>query len=105
MKSYIGPYEARTDTDLIELALGTPIALWLGEDGESAAERAARLDAARDIAADGPGLYDRALRAVADLLDARPYLTALPGTAPRTTAVTLRAARRTTGYGTTEVAA
>ncbi|MFJ9410823.1 hypothetical protein [Streptomyces sp. NPDC101393] len=69
MKTFIGRHQALTDTDYLELALGTPLDLWLGEDGESDEERAARLDAARDILDDDPDLYDRALRAVAQTLD------------------------------------
>lgn len=45
-----------------EVVLGTPPELWLGVPGESAGERAARLDAARDILADDPGLPDRLAR-------------------------------------------
>ncbi|PWI43194.1 hypothetical protein [Streptomyces sp. ICBB 8177] len=62
MKTYLGPYRAADTADFLELALGTPVELWLGEDGESEQERAARLDAARDILADDPGLADRTLR-------------------------------------------
>lgn len=69
MKNFIGRHQALTDTDYLELALGTPLDLWLGEDGESDEERAARLDAARDILADDLDLYDRALRAAAQALD------------------------------------
>ncbi|MFD9815020.1 hypothetical protein [Streptomyces sp. NPDC059080] len=105
MRTYIGRHEAVTDTDLVELALGTPIGLWLGEEGESVEERAARLDAARDIADDDPGLYDRALRAAAEALDEHPRLTALPATAPRAATVTPRVALHTATYGATEVAA
>ncbi|TSB17683.1 hypothetical protein [Streptomyces benahoarensis] len=105
MKTYLGRHEAVTYLDLIELALGTPLDLWLGEEGESAEERAARLDAARDIAADDPGLYDRALRAAAQALDEHPHLTTLPSAASRTAAVTPLAPRRTAAYGAKEVAA
>ncbi|MFI9203906.1 hypothetical protein [Streptomyces sp. NPDC053048] len=45
-------------TTFIELALGTPLELWLGEPGEGEEERAARLDAARDILAENPDLAD-----------------------------------------------
>ncbi|MGG7574748.1 hypothetical protein [Streptomyces sirii] len=72
MKTYIGRHQVLTDTDALELALGTPLELWLGQDDESEEERAARLDAARDILADTPDLYDRALRtAAAAVLDDR----------------------------------
>ncbi|MEW2523160.1 hypothetical protein [Actinacidiphila alni] len=59
MDDFIGPHRATTTADFLELALGTPLELWLGEDGESETERAARLAAARDILADDPTLYDR----------------------------------------------
>lgn len=68
MKTYIGRHLALTDTDYLELALGTPLELWLGEDDESEQERAARLDAARDILDDDPGLYDQALHTAATAL-------------------------------------
>ncbi|WP_074467682.1 hypothetical protein [Streptomyces sp. WMMB 714] len=68
MKAFIGSHQVITDGDALELALGTPLELWLGVDGESEAERAARQDAARDILADDPELFDRAVRVVADAL-------------------------------------
>ncbi|WP_411121291.1 hypothetical protein [Streptomyces sp. x-19] len=68
MKTFIGRHQALTDTDYLELALGTPLDLWLGEDNESEQERAARLDAARDILADDPGLYDLSLHTAATAL-------------------------------------
>lgn len=72
MKTYIGRHQVLTDTDALELALGTPLDLWLGEDNESDEERAARLDAACGILADTPDLYDRALdKAAAAVLDDR----------------------------------
>src|SRR4051812_34162770 len=52
MRNYVSGHRADTPQDFAELALGTPPELWLGVDGESAEERAARLDAARDILAD-----------------------------------------------------
>ncbi|MFJ5802975.1 hypothetical protein [Streptomyces decoyicus] len=79
MKTYIGRHQVLTDTDALELALGTPLELWLGEDNESDEERAARLAAARDILDDVPGLYDRAIQAAADTLDRTPGLIALAG--------------------------
>ncbi|MFE0130838.1 hypothetical protein ACFWY6_04510 [Streptomyces sp. NPDC059037] len=51
MRAYIGSHQVISDDDYIELALGTPVQLWLGSEGESSQERAARLDAARDILA------------------------------------------------------
>jgi hypothetical protein len=92
MRTYIGRHVAVTDTDYLELALGTPLDLWLGDEGESVEERAARLDAARDILADAPHLYDRVLQTAAEtleVLEARaPRLLAMPGTTqPTGTAV------------------
>ncbi|MFE1945221.1 hypothetical protein [Streptomyces massasporeus] len=52
MRTYIGRQQAVSVEDFVELALGTPVELWLGTEGETAEERAARLDAARDILAD-----------------------------------------------------
>ncbi|MFC8337577.1 hypothetical protein ACFUJX_11365 [Streptomyces rubiginosohelvolus] len=69
MRSYISGRQAMTSTDFVELALGTPIELWLGEDGESEMERAARLDAARDILADNPGMPDDAIRVAAEAIE------------------------------------
>jgi hypothetical protein len=59
MRDFIGTHTALTTDDFLELALGTPLELWLGVDGESEQERAARLAAARDILADDPALFDR----------------------------------------------
>ncbi len=72
MKTFIAGHEARTTNDALELALGTPLALWLGEDGETEQERAARLDAARDILADDPELLDRVTAFAAGLIDVTP---------------------------------
>ncbi|MGW4878914.1 hypothetical protein ACWEPI_20425 [Streptomyces sp. NPDC004262] len=69
MHAYIGRHQAVSVNDFIELALGTPAELWLGVDGESEAERAARLDAARDILADNPGLPDDVTRVVAEVIE------------------------------------
>ena len=83
MRNYIGHDEARSTTEFIELALGTPPDLWLGDEGESKLERAARLDAARDILADDPSLLDRTTRLAVETLRAtRPdllRLAPLPG--------------------------
>ncbi|GAA2314625.1 hypothetical protein OKJ48_02985 [Streptomyces kunmingensis] len=69
MRSYINGRRAVTRNDFIELALGTPVELWLGVDGESEMERAARLDAARDILTDDPGMPDDAIRIAAAAID------------------------------------
>lgn len=34
MRSYINGHQAVTSNDFIELALGTPLELWLGVEGE-----------------------------------------------------------------------
>jgi len=89
MRSYIGGHQAVTTNDFIELALGTPVELWLGEEGEpseectpcknraegdrlcaACGERAARLDAARDILADSPGLPDAVARIAVEVIEA-----------------------------------
>ncbi|WP_327577428.1 hypothetical protein [Streptomyces sp. NBC_00145] len=65
MKSFVGTHQVVSADDYIELALGTPIELWLGIEGESEMERAARQDAARDILADNPHLVDDVTRLAA----------------------------------------
>ncbi|WP_327137515.1 hypothetical protein OG585_29925 [Streptomyces sp. NBC_01340] len=74
MRAYIGGNQAVSVTDFIELALGTPPELWLGVDGESEMERAARLDAARDILTEYPELPDDLVRIAAGVVDAHPEL-------------------------------
>ncbi|MFJ9967333.1 hypothetical protein B0675_12260 [Streptomyces sp. M41(2017)] len=69
MRSYINGRQAVTSNDFIELALGTPVELWLGVEGESEMERAARLDAARDILADDPGMPDDVIRVAAAAIE------------------------------------
>ncbi|WP_165984999.1 hypothetical protein [Streptomyces sp. YIM 98790] len=81
MKCFIGGHQAVSDEDFIELALGTPPELWLGESDETGEERAARLDAARDIIADDPGLVVRAVRVAVSVVTAP-----AAGLPPRTTA-------------------
>ncbi|MFF7748799.1 hypothetical protein ACFZCP_05990 [Streptomyces sp. NPDC007971] len=70
MRAYIGGHQAVSVKDFIELALGTPAELWLGVEGETDEERAARLDAARDILADNPDLPDAVSRVVAEVIEA-----------------------------------
>ncbi|MGW2352118.1 hypothetical protein [Actinacidiphila glaucinigra] len=78
---------AVTATEFVELALGTPVDLWLGVEGESEMERAARLAAARDILADDPTLPDRLSQVAAEAVEAyAPELfaaAALPRATPR----------------------
>ncbi|KFG05727.1 hypothetical protein [Streptomyces scabiei] len=74
MRTYIGRRQAISPEDFAELALGTPVELWLGVDGESDEERAARLDAARDILADDPGLPDDLIRMAAQVIEENPDL-------------------------------
>lgn len=69
MRAYIGGHEAVSDLDFAELALGTPPELWLGVEGESEEERAARLDAARGILAEDPGMPERLAALVPPLDD------------------------------------
>ncbi|MGW3735051.1 hypothetical protein [Streptomyces sp. NPDC005148] len=70
MRAFIGGHQAVSSTDFVELALGTPVELWLGVEGESEMERAARLDAARDILADNPDLPDRVSQVAAEAIEA-----------------------------------
>ncbi|MET8127704.1 hypothetical protein [Streptomyces sp. NPDC005231] len=70
MRAFIGGHQVVSSTDFVELALGTPIELWLGVEGESEMERAARLDAARDILADNPSLPDDVSRVAAEAIEA-----------------------------------
>ncbi|MGW1804573.1 hypothetical protein [Streptomyces sp. NPDC002078] len=69
MRTYIGGHQAVSVNDFIELALGTPPELWLGEEGETEEERAARKDAARDILADNPELPDDVARIAAEVIE------------------------------------
>ncbi|WP_267246055.1 hypothetical protein [Streptomyces sp. PR69] len=71
MKHIVAGHVAVTATDFVELALGTPVELWLGVEGESDQERAARLDAARDILADHPWLPDEVSRIAAEVIEAQ----------------------------------
>ena len=70
MRTIVAGHEARSVEEFIELAIGTPVALWLGEEGESDEERSARMDAARDILADDPGLLDRTTRLAVETIGA-----------------------------------
>ncbi|MEW2558258.1 hypothetical protein [Streptomyces griseorubiginosus] len=74
MRAYIGRQQAVSVEDFAELALGTPIELWLGVEGESDEERAAREDAARDILADNPDLPDDLIRVAAQVIEDNPDL-------------------------------
>lgn len=93
---YIGPHRADTTTDFLELALATPLALWLGEDDETSEQQAARLAAAHDILADDPSLFDRTTALAVEAIGrTRPELLRLtPAPRPVT-----RARRRPTGKG------
>ena len=76
MLNYVCGHRADTPHDFAELALGTPVELWLGVDGESDEERAARLDAARDILADPEyrSLPDDLIRLAARVVEDHPDL-------------------------------
>ncbi|MFH9553289.1 hypothetical protein [Streptomyces sp. NPDC017435] len=74
MRSYIGGHQAVTFDDFAELALGTPVELWLGVEGETDEERAAREDAARDILAEYPELPDDLVRIAAGIVETHPEL-------------------------------
>ncbi|MGY1436629.1 hypothetical protein [Streptomyces reniochalinae] len=68
LEPFIVGCEVATEDDALELALGTPLELWLGVADESAEERAARLAAARDILAEEPELCDRAEALIGEAL-------------------------------------
>jgi hypothetical protein len=74
MRTYIGRQQAISAEDFAELALGTPVELWLGVEGETDEERAAREDAARDILADNPNLPDDLVRIAAQVIEENPDL-------------------------------
>ncbi|AMW11971.1 hypothetical protein A4E84_22210 [Streptomyces qaidamensis] len=74
MRAYIGHQQAVSAEDFAELALGTPVELWLGVEGETDEERAAREDAARDILADNPHLPDDLIRIAAQVIEENPDL-------------------------------
>ena len=74
MRTYIGRQQAISAEDFAELALGTPVELWLGVEGETDEERAAREDAARDILADDPHLPDGLIRMAAQVIEENPDL-------------------------------
>ncbi|MGH4030858.1 hypothetical protein ACQB60_18180 [Actinomycetota bacterium Odt1-20B] len=83
MHAYVNGHRAESAEDFVELALGTPLELWLGPvEGESAQERAARLDAARDILADYPDLPDRAVQVAARALNEAGLLRLVPQPLP-----------------------
>ncbi|MFF8968217.1 hypothetical protein [Streptomyces sp. NPDC014995] len=76
MKCIVAGHQALSPAEFAELALGTPVELWLGVEGESDEERAARLDAARDILADPEyrGLPDDLVRLAARVVEEHPDL-------------------------------
>ncbi|MDX2727259.1 hypothetical protein [Streptomyces sp. PA03-2a] len=69
MKNIVAGHIAASAEEFVELALGTPVELWLGVEGESEMERAARLDAARDILADNPDFPDRMSQIAAEAIE------------------------------------
>ncbi|MFC8258384.1 hypothetical protein ACFUNF_12315 [Streptomyces sp. NPDC057291] len=70
MKNIVAGHIAASTAEFVELALGTPVELWLGVEGESEMERAARMDAARDILADNPDFPDLVSRVAAEAIEA-----------------------------------
>ncbi|MFE4961651.1 hypothetical protein [Streptomyces sp. NPDC056660] len=74
MRTYIGHQQAISAADFAEIALGTPVELWLGVEGESDEERTAREDAARDILADNPHFPDDLVRIAAQVIEENPDL-------------------------------
>lgn len=95
MKHIVAGHHAGSTDDFLELALGTPLDLWLGEENETPEETAARLAAARDILADDPSLFDRtSALAVETIGCTMPELLALAPAAPATTVVRRRRSRK-----------
>ncbi|MFC4611505.1 hypothetical protein ACFO9E_27495 [Streptomyces maoxianensis] len=84
MKDFIAGHQVVTLDDFLELALGTPLELWLGVEGESDEERTARVDAARDILADDPSLFDTVTRLAVETIEvqAPALLNVIPLTPP-----------------------
>ncbi|MGW3021216.1 hypothetical protein [Streptomyces longwoodensis] len=76
MKYIVAGREAVNTAEFAELALGTPLELWFGVDGESEQEREARLDAARDILSDPEfsNLPDDLIRLAARVVEDHPDL-------------------------------
>ncbi|MDX3855044.1 hypothetical protein [Streptomyces sp. AK02-01A] len=70
MKNIVSGHVAVSADEFVELALGTPLDLWLGVEGESEMERAARMDAARDILAEELELLDRVSVVAAEAIEA-----------------------------------
>jgi hypothetical protein len=69
LRTFVAGHQALNTNDFVELALGTPVELWLGVEGESEMEREARMDAARDILADNPELPDDVSRIAAQAIE------------------------------------
>ncbi|KOT81552.1 hypothetical protein ADK70_25830 [Streptomyces rimosus subsp. pseudoverticillatus] len=84
MRPWFGSHQFVIDD--VELSLGTPPELWLGVEGESSEERAARLDAGRGILADAPELLDLVTRITVAAIeaDAPDLLGAAPSGSVRT---------------------
>ncbi len=70
MRNIVAGHVAVSATEFVELALGTPLELWLGVEGESEVERAAREDAARDILSVYPELVDTVSRVTVEAIEA-----------------------------------
>ena len=92
MKNIVAGHVAVTATEFVELALGTPLDLWLGVEGESETERAAREDAARDILAAYPELPDTVSRVAAEAIET--FAPELFNVTPLTRPVARRQSRR-----------
>lgn len=92
MRNIVAGHVAVTATEFVELALGTPLDLWLGVEGESETERAAREDAARDILAAYPELPDTVSRVAAEAIEA--FAPELFNVTPLTRPVARRKSRR-----------
>ncbi|MEU2585626.1 hypothetical protein ABZ612_22240 [Streptomyces avermitilis] len=92
LRTFVAAHEVLNTNDFVELALGTPVELWLGVEGESEMEREARMDAARDILADNPDLPDAVSRIAAEAIEA--YAPELFNVVPLTRPAGRRAVRK-----------
>lgn len=82
MRTIVAGRVAFSGVEFAELALGVDPVLFVGVPGESASERAARLDAARDVLAElareEPELAEHAARLLAESADESPQVVPFP---------------------------
>ncbi|MFD8343559.1 hypothetical protein ACFV2C_14945 [[Kitasatospora] papulosa] len=85
MKSIVAGREPVTATEFVELALGIDLELFTGPAAESALERAARLDVAREVLAELRESDPEAAAYAASLLRTLPLTSRPSGQRPRRT--------------------